>query len=110
MLLIQLVKHPELPIVPSDGRSEFIPCFHSRGWEEIGGRGSSGTIVNPCLTDHDFFAQGGHLSANDGDRLGFATRVDDESRLVIPKDKLPSEREGLDQEYQTVQDNRKNRR
>lgn len=90
---------PGLPNLQSSSRNEFVPCFRGLNREEIGGRGRSRTIVNPCLAGHDFVTQRGHLSADDCDRLGFAAGVNDESSCVVAKDKLPNEREGLHQEY-----------
>ena len=81
----------------SGSRDEFVPRFHSGGREEIGGRGRRGAIVNACLTGYDFVTEGGHLSSDDSGRS--AAGVGDESRLVVAKDKLPSDREGLQLEY-----------
>lgn len=47
------------------------------------------------MAGHDAVAQGGHLPADDCDQLGFAAGVGDESGLVVAKDELPDEREGL---------------
>lgn len=91
--------------MPAEWQSRyFIPSFHSSSREEIGGRSRGGTIVNTRLAGQDFVAQGGHLSSNDSDRSGVS--VGDESSLVIAEDEFPNKREGLHQEYQTVQDNR----
>ena len=82
------------------GRSsgnEFVPCFHSGSWEEIGGRGRGGTIVDARLAGHDFVAQGGYLATNNGNRSGGS--VGDKSRFVVAKEEFPNECEGLCQEY-----------
>ena len=80
-----------------NGREEFVPCFHGGSREEIGGRGRRGTIVNTWLTGYDFVTKGGHLSSDNTDRS--RAGVGDESRLVVAKDKLPNEREGLQLEH-----------
>ena len=84
-----------------------IPCFHCGSREEVGGLSRSGSIVDPRLAGHDFVSKGRHLSADDTDRSGAG--VGDEARLVVAKDELPNERQGLRVEYQAVQDNRKKR-
>ena len=88
----------------SGGCDELVPCFHSGGREVVGGRGRPGAVVDACLTGDDLIGQGRLLSADDDDRAGVG--VCDEARLVVAKDELPDEREGLRLERQTIQNDR----
>ena len=75
------------------GRNEPVPRFHGGGREKIRGRGRGGAAVYPCLTGHDLAAQRRHFSADDSGRSRGG--IGDEPRLVITKDELAHEREGL---------------